>query len=323
MKLINLAKISFAGESGSAPVPPGPGPTPAPSADADVVLRDYDGSVVASYSAEDFAALTELPTPPEHEGLTFQEWNWPLADAQAYCAQYGMVDIGATYITSDGKTRIYITLTEGRTSPTLGLGINGSVDVDWGDDSAHDTMTGSSLSTLINQQHTYSQPGDYIITIDVPQGTAIALLGTSTDSRLLWNSIISKASYAYYNAVKSVEIGQGVTIGSGAFYNCYSLTSISIPQGVTSIINDAFRACSSLTSISIPQGVTSIGNYAFNSCLCMAIYRFYSTTPPTIQSGAFGSIPSDCIIYVPAESVEAYKAATNWSTYANQIHAMP
>ena len=85
-KLINLAKINFAGESGSAPVPPGPGPTPAPSADADVVLRDYDGSVVASYTKEDFAALTELPTPPEHEGLTFQEWNWPLADAQAYCA---------------------------------------------------------------------------------------------------------------------------------------------------------------------------------------------------------------------------------------------
>ena len=412
MKLINLAKINFAGESGSAPVPPGP--TPAPSADADVVLRDYDGSVVASYTAEEFAALTELPTPSAHEGLTFQGWNWPLADAQAYCAQYGMVDIGATYITSDGKTRIYITLTEGRTTPMLGLGINGSVDVDWGDGSAHDTMTGSSLST-VNQQHAYSQPGDYIITIDVAENSEFTCFGDNDKgSYLLWDGS-DNTLRTYHNAVKSVEFGVGVTtINSNAFYKCTSLTSISIPQGVTTLglrafcgctsltsislpqsvttignsvfqnctsltsislpqsvttignlvfqscsiltricipqgvttlslyslnyctsltsisipqsvttIDYSFRYCYSLTSISIPQGVTTISANAFQDCISMAIYRFFATTPPTIQSNTFSSIPSDCIIYVPAESVEAYKNANYWRNQASKIQPMP
>jgi len=57
-----------------------------------------------------------------------------------------------------------------------------------------------------------------------------------------------------------------VTIADYAFSDCYSLTSITIPGGVTSIGNNAFASCDSLTSITIPNSVTSIGNYAFDSC---------------------------------------------------------
>ena len=57
-----------------------------------------------------------------------------------------------------------------------------------------------------------------------------------------------------------------ISIGDAAFYNCSSLTSVTIPDGVTSIGGSAFRNCSSLTSITIPNSVTSIGERAFYNC---------------------------------------------------------
>ena len=60
--------------------------------------------------------------------------------------------------------------------------------------------------------------------------------------------------------------GDVTTIGERAFYDCYSLTSVTIPDSVTTIGEGAFVACDSLTSVTIPDSVTTIGNYAFSSC---------------------------------------------------------
>ena len=72
-----------------------------------------------------------------------------------------------------------------------------------------------------------------------------------------------------YNLDKltSITIPNSVTsIGNGAFSGCSSLTSITIPNSVTSIEDYAFRSCSSLTSVTIGNSVTSIGGYAFEDC---------------------------------------------------------
>lgn len=85
---------------------------------------------------------------------------------------------------------------------------------------------------------------------------------------------------AFYKSIKSVNILHGVTsIGQEAFYDCYNLTSATIPKSVTSIGRSAFYACSKLASINIPNGVTSIGNHAFYSCALPSI-----TFPESITS---------------------------------------
>ncbi len=77
----------------------------------------------------------------------------------------------------------------------------------------------------------------------------------------------------------SITIPNGVTrIGYMAFSNCFYLPSITIPDSVTSIGDYAFAYCGlSLTSITIPNSVTSIGDYAFVSCVSLTSIEFTGT----------------------------------------------
>jgi len=130
-------------------------------------------------------------------------------------------------------------------------------------------------------------------------------------------------NFRFINTLTSVVIPNGVTsISDSAFYSCRSLASITIPDSVTSIEADAFAQCNGFTSITIPNSVTSIGERAFNGGGYQSI-TVLATTPPTLGNNAFYANYGNFKIYVPAESVEAYKAATIWSTYANKIEAIP
>ena len=293
-----------------------------------VNFRGYDGTIVASYSAADFAALTELPANPSHDGLTAQGWNWSLSDAQAYVAKYGRLEIGQMYITDDGKTRVYIHLEQGRTSPMLGCCPNGTVDVDWGDGTAHDTLTGASTTTVKwTPRHNYAEPGDYVIKLAVTG--SMGFYGNNISNEysglLRYASGADSRNYAYQNAIKRVGIGSSVTsIGDNAFNTCYSLASVTIPDSLTSIASAVFYSCYSLASVTIPDSVTSIDTYVFGFCYGVAEYHLAPTTPPTIpNTNAFSGIAADCIIYVPYSAdhsiLEAYKSANNWSNYASKM----
>ena len=74
----------------------------------EVNFLDYDGTILYSYTAAKFAALSSMPANPTHDGLTTQGWNWSLANAKAYVAKYRNLNIGQMYVNDNGKTRIYI-----------------------------------------------------------------------------------------------------------------------------------------------------------------------------------------------------------------------
>ena len=110
------------------------------------------------------------------------------------------------------------------------------------------------------------------------------------------------------------------SIGGYVFWDCGSLASITIPEGVTSIGEYAFAHCQGLTSITIPEKVTSIDDAVFYNCRNLASVYCKPTTAPTLGGpNVLAGNASGRTIYVPTASVDAYKAATEWSTYADAI----
>jgi hypothetical protein len=77
--------------------------------------------------------------------------------------------------------------------------------------------------------------------------------------------------------------------------------------------------CLKLNSVEIGNSINSIGELAFGYCSKLTSVTITAITPPTLGSDVFTSTSSDLQIYVPDESVNAYKAAANWSTYASKI----
>lgn len=106
-----------------------------------------------------------------------------------------------------------------------------------------------------------------------------------------------------------------------------NVTELEIPEGAKYIAADRFRDITTLTSLTIPSTVTYIDKSAFYNCSSLQSITVNATTPPTlIYSDTVGSehwpldSTNNCPIYVPAESVDAYKNA--WPAYADRIQAI-
>ena len=228
----------------------------------DVIFIDYDGTIRYSYSAADFANLTALPANPSHTGLTAQGWNWTLADAQAYVAQYGSLVVGQNYITDDGKTRLYIRIANpGRMTVPLWFydTAANNVEIDWGDGSSTETVGSGGI---VNPTHTYSSPGDYVITYKVLFGT-IELGGGSSNWTVVGAS--TNSGRVYLNMLRKIEIGAGVTaLRNNSCQNTMSLDTVSVPNTVTSVGANTFSS-SSLRAFVYPSTVTNVqGNTFYN-----------------------------------------------------------
>lgn len=236
----------------------------------EVNFYDYEGTRIASYTTAEATGLTELPAPPEHEGLVFQGWNYTLEEIQA--SAYG-ADIGALYTTDDGKTRLYVEIASmERPEVYLNLGVSssgtGAVTVDWGDGSGEtSTDTGGKL------QHTYEATGAYVITIAVPEGVSVTL-----NASVLSGALKSSSVKLYASQLRKVELGDRIHVSGNTFFSAGNLKELSVSRDVTGF-GDSTLQGTKLRYVTIPRGVTTLGGHLCDSC---ALERI--SIPPTVTS---------------------------------------
>lgn len=141
------------------------------------------------------------------------------------------------------------------------------------------------------------------------------------------DGITSIGKYGFCNCPNLAleSLPNGITsIGTYGFYNCAKITIKSIPNNVTIIDDYAFQKCASITEMTCLGNITIIKSNAFNQCSTLSKFMLPNiTSVPTLSTkSAFTETPiasGTGYIYVPDDLVNSFKAATNWSTYADQI----
>ena len=112
------------------------------------------------------------------------------------------------------------------------------------------------------------------------------------------------------------------TIGQWAFYSCISLASIDIPNSVTTIGRRAFCYCASLTSVNIGESVTTIGDGAFLFCDAITSVTCLAKECPVCDRDTrfdMFSVYNTATLYVPKQSIDAYKTTDPWSNFVNVV----
>ena len=112
-------------------------------------------------------------------------------------------------------------------------------------------------------------------------------------------------------------------IAGSAFYNCSGLTSVTIPNSVTSIGYGAFSECSGLTSVTIPNSVTSIGEYAFSLCSKLLSVNSEIESPFGISYDVFSSETYSGTLNVPARTKAKYQQTDGWKKFRNIVETEP
>lgn len=153
---------------------------------------------------------------------------------------------------------------------------------------------------------------------------------------------IKTNTFNYDAALTKVKLGSNVqVIGGYAFNDCNALSEINIPETLSYLETGAFDRCNSLKSIELPEGLEYIGEFCFSECDFSEItipstvtevgneafawnrnlvkVSCKSVTPPACKDRSFILIGPDPVLYVPAESIDAYKEAEGWRKFSQII----
>ena len=265
----------------------------------DVNFYDYDGTRLYSYTLAEAKALTQLPTPPEHDGLVFQGWNWTLEDIAEIET---FADIGAHYVTDDNKTRIYIEITEEFVGKELTFGLKSSSTLNYSYifvDFGNGTVISRSDFNGNNNNHKiiYNSSGNYVVTVyttkdnadytftsgvfNVPiikkieLGYNIKNVGIiASQPNLTTITVTSSAPMADSSNVNSLPklkcfvFPRNATCGGGGYtFSNNSSMTLCFPRYVSDGLSSSYLMRVGGTSrVAIPKGVTNVYYDAFNYC---------------------------------------------------------
>ena len=274
------------------------GSTPSePTDNTAVIFADYDGNLIDTWTKDEVASKTTLPTPPTHSGLVFEGWNWTLEDIKTDTTGQ-VITVGPFYHTESGLTEIDIEVSIGSGKKIELFTI--PFTTDWGD----------GTTTTDQTNHTYENYGNYTVKIEAK------VYGNKKE-------IYFKTSKEFMCPVKAIRVAQGITglnnfatwtqfLEYSAFPNTfenyadvkpnlgkilllqypenikgYTFKYISLPKNYTTPIsgsggnnleyiylspqmstigNSAFASWRGIKSITISESVDSIGSNAFQNC---------------------------------------------------------
>ena len=240
--------------------------------ESDINFWDYDGTLLYSWTLAELTTKTELPPLPSHDGLICQGWNWTLADIKDAGRE---LDIGALYITDDGKTRLYVDVdTEMWDDFELSYwrSTNDAVTVNWGDGGVAEVSQTSGWVTL---RHVYESSGAYMITLAI-SGSAI----------ILFNHPLSEGedyvSRARIGMLTKVELGANVKISYFAFGMAVKMQTFTAPMGTIFDGSRIFEQCTALRAFIAPAVLP--GTQTFYNA---ATIRIVSTVKGNVMGQSF------------------------------------
>ena len=176
--------------------------------------------------------------------------------------------------------------------------------------------------------------------IDLPDGVSILLPRTFKHCKSLVEASFPSALTGIGKevfegcALRAIDLPQSLTtLGERAFKSCKGLTKVVVPDACTMLGKEAFRECAALTSIDLGSGVSSIGDNALREtaittlvipqsatglgkkitekCKSLTRIECHAIVPPKLESVSNNKVE----LYVPAESVNAYRSAKNWKNF--------
>ena len=123
------------------------------------------------------------------------------------------------------------------------------------------------------------------------------------------------------NKLDTIVLPATVTsVGQSAFMYCTSLKEMEFPKGIKTVATSVLEGCTKLEKVVIPASVTTINQDAFYSCSGLQAIYNYAITPQTITERAVNSVNKQtCILYVPMDYLDRYKAKAVWCDFKNII----